>query len=228
MDISAIGAQLSVWLVPVLLAITLHEAAHAWAADRLGDDTSRRLGRITLNPLKHADPIGTFLLPGLLLLTGAPFLFGFAKPVPVAFHRLRNPKRDMALVAAAGPGINVLLAFVAALLVHPTVQLPGAVGEWTALNLANAVQINLFLAVFNMLPLPPLDGGRVLTGLLPRPYDWKFARVERYGFVILLAIFILGPIVGQALGLPGQPIWYVLAPPYEFLLNLVLTLAGIR
>ena len=154
---------------PVVTAITLHEAAHGWMADRLGDDTARRLGRVSFNPISHVDPFGTLVLPGILLLLGSPFLFGWAKPVPVAFHRLRNPKRDMVWVALAGPGINIA----AGASPRPcccircgrctTADLP----LWVCQNLENAIFVNIVLACFNMLPIPPLDGGRVLTGLLP-------------------------------------------------------------
>ena len=175
----------STWVLPVLLAITLHEAAHAFVAHRLGDDTAYRLGRVTLNPLKHIDLFGTILLPGILLFLRSPFLFGYAKPVPVNFGALNHPRRDMVLVAAAGPATNVILATLAALLFHVVSYVPAAAAPWVAENLRNALVINVVLAVFNMLPLPPLDGGRIAVGLLPNFLAEPFSRLEPYGMLIL-------------------------------------------
>ena len=191
----------STWVIPVLIAITFHEAAHAFVARMLGDDTASRLGRVSFNPLKHIDPFGTILLPGLLLLLQSPFLFGYAKPVPVNFKALRNPRRDMIWVAAAGPGTNLALATVAALALHLVVYLSGTTGQWVALNLRNALAINVLLAVFNMLPLPPLDGGRIAVGLLPDFLARPFAQLEPFGMLILIALLFLIPLLGAQLGL---------------------------
>ena len=227
MDLATVTHALSVWFLPVVLAITFHEAAHAWVAERCGDDTARVLGRVSFNPIKHVDPFGTLLLPGLLLLLKSPILFGYAKPVPVNFGRLRQPKRDMIWVALAGPGVNVLLAFVAALLLHLGVYLPPQLAAWVGENLVNAIFINVLLAVFNMLPLPPLDGGRVLTGLLPHAVTWRFAQLERYGLLILIGLLFLVPVAAESLfQVRFNPLWEVLQPMIRGLYVLILTLAG--
>ncbi|MDP1909745.1 MAG: site-2 protease family protein, partial [Hyphomicrobium sp.] len=182
----ATAYTISTWILPAILAITLHEAAHGLVAYRCGDRTAWQLGRVTLNPLKHIDPFGTIVLPGLLLLLRVPFIFGYAKPVPVNFGALGNPRRDMIWVAAAGPATNILLAVAAGLLAHLVVFLPAAAGQWSLLNLENAIMINVVLAVFNMIPLPPLDGGRVAVGLLPDVLAAPLARLEPFGMAILL------------------------------------------
>ncbi len=185
----------SIWLLPVLIAITFHEAAHGFVARFLGDETASRLGRLSLNPLRHIDPFGTILLPGLLLLAHSPFLFGYAKPVPVNFRALRNPRIGMVLVAAAGPAMNIGLAIVAALSFHLVVYLPVIAGQWVALNLKNALIINVILAVFNLFPLPPLDGGRIAVGLLPNILANPLARLESYGMMILIGLLERIPVM---------------------------------
>lgn len=205
MDIASLGHALSVWLLPIILAITLHEAAHGWAADRLGDDTARRAGRVSLNPIRHVDPVGTLLLPGFLLLV-APIVFGWAKPVPVQPARLHHPKRDMALVAAAGPALNFVLALACAWLLLIPSLIGGDAGLWLQRNLLNAVLINLVLGVFNLFPIPPLDGGRIAVGLLPMPLARRWAQLERYGLVILLALLFLVPLVTRQLGMEVSPL----------------------
>lgn len=195
MDINAILHGISIWALPVMLAIVLHEVAHGWVADRLGDDTARCMGRLTLNPMKHIDPIGTILVPVMLLIFGSPILFGYARPVPVNFRKLRHPKRDMVWVALAGPATNILLAIASAILLAVMVQLPGDM-VWLAQPVATMCQasiiINMVLCIFNLIPLPPLDGGRVAVGLLPERYAVYVARIEPYGFMIIVALLFMG------------------------------------
>ena len=193
--------DISVWVLPILIAITFHEAAHAFVAYRLGDNTAWQLGRVSFNPLKHIDPFGTVILPGVLLLSHSPFLFGYAKPVPVNFGKLNHPRLDMVWVALAGPATNIVLALIAALAFHALPFVPADAAKWTADNLKNAFIINIVLAIFNMLPIPPLDGGRVAVGLLPRVLAYPLSRLEPYGMLILLALLILLPVIGAQLGL---------------------------
>ena len=225
-DIISFIADASVWVIPVVIAITFHEAAHGWMADRLGDDTARRRGRVTINPLRHVDPVGTLLLPALLVLVKSPFVFGYAKPVPVNFARLNHPKRDMIWVALAGPGTNILLAFAAGILLHLVTIFPEGLEHWLGANLEIAILINVVLAVFNMLPLPPLDGGRVMVGLLPVHLAVRFARIERYGFMILIGVIFVLPMLAGRLGLDFDPWGWLVWPPVEFMIDSIVILTG--
>ncbi|MFQ5984457.1 MAG: site-2 protease family protein [Alphaproteobacteria bacterium] len=226
-DLGAVLWTASVWVLPVLFAITLHEAAHGYVAWRLGDDTAYRLGRVTFNPLKHIDRFGTVVLPALLLLIRSPIVFGFAKPVPVNFARLRQPKRDMIWVALAGPGVNIGLALFSTWLLRFVYLLPGPLAQWTALTLVASLLINVILAVFNMLPLPPLDGGRVAVGLLPRWLALPLARLERWGLFIIIGVLFLPHLVGKIFGIDLHIFFWLVWVPSTFVIRGITSIAGV-
>jgi len=208
----------AVLLIPVLFAIIVHEVSHGWVAKYLGDPTAQRLGRLTLNPVKHIDPLGTILVPALLVLLRTGFVFGWAKPVPVTWENLRRPKRDMAIVAAAGPASNLLMAIGWGLIVKLSLLMPDAavsISEPLKYMGLGGILANVLLMVFNLLPLPPLDGGRVAVGLLPGPWAWRLSRVEPYGFFILIGLMITGIL--------GAMIW----PVAEIVVRGVVYLTGI-
>jgi Zn-dependent protease len=223
---SAIIYTVSIWLLPVLIAVTFHEAAHGFVANFLGDETASRLGRVSLNPIRHIDPFGTILLPGLLLLAHSPFLFGYAKPVPVNFRALRNPRIGMVLVAAAGPAMNIGLAILAVLSFHLIGYLPVIAAEWVALNLKNALIINVILAVFNLFPLPPLDGGRIAVGLLPNILAKPLARLEPYGMMILIGLLIVLPLLGSQLGVDLSFVSHFISMVTGTVIRAILRLTG--
>jgi Zn-dependent protease len=200
--------QISLWVLPILVAVVFHEVAHGYVANWFGDSTAKRAGRLTLNPIAHIDPLGSVVIPLFLLLLNSGFLFGWAKPVPVSFAALRNPKRDMIFVAAAGPLMNLLLAVLSAAVFHSIrsgwPEQPQAVSETVLYPLGmiaqRSVLMNVFLGVFNLIPIPPLDGGRVLTGLLPLEWARQFAKIEPFGFPILIVLLMshsLGALIGR-------------------------------
>jgi Zn-dependent protease len=216
----------STWILPLVIAITFHEAAHAFVAHHFGDDTAWKLGRVSFNPLKHVDPFGTVLLPAMLLLSHSPFLFGYAKPVPVNFRALRSPRLDMVLVAAAGPATNILLAMVAAAAFHLVRFVPEDAAPWVVDNLKNALVINVILAIFNLLPIPPLDGGRIAVGLLPNALAVPLSRLEPFGMLILIALLIVVPMVGTQFGLSLNVVSAGVNAATGFVIGLILLLTG--
>jgi Zn-dependent protease len=216
----------SVWILPLVIAITFHEAAHGFVAHHFGDNTAWEQGRVSFNPLKHIDPFGTLILPAVLLLSHSPFLFGYAKPVPVNFRALRNPRIDMVWVALAGPATNIALALAAAAAFHLLAYAPESAAQWIADNLKNALVINVVLAIFNMLPIPPLDGGRVAVGLLPNALAVPLSRLEPYGMLILIGFLILLPMLGSQLGLNLDVISAILRAATGYVISLLLLVTG--
>jgi len=224
--LAAMLYQASTWVLPVVIAVTFHEAAHGFVAYHFGDSTAWQAGRVTFNPFKHIDRFGTIILPALLIVIRSPFLFGYAKPVPVNFRRLNHPRRDMVWVALAGPGTNVLLAIVSSLLFYGVDLMPPSPARWLAANLVNSIQFNALICVFNMLPLPPLDGGRVAVGLLPDALALPLARLERYGMLILLLFLFIVPYFGEQTGHNLNIVNWLIGAPAEALIRFVLAITG--
>jgi Zn-dependent protease len=218
--------EVSTWIIPLVIAITFHEAAHGFVAYLFGDTTAWRQGRVSFNPLKHIDPFGTILLPALLMITHSPFLFGYAKPVPVNFRALRRPKLDSVFVAAAGPGMNLALAILSAALFHLVRLAPPEAADWIGENLNNALIINVLLAVFNLLPIPPLDGGRILVGLLPDGPSRSLAALEPYGMIILLAALLILPALSAPTGLDLNFVWRFVARLTSDIVGAILHVTG--
>ncbi len=212
--------QIASWLIPLVFAIVLHEVSHGWVANAFGDPTARRKGRLSLNPIRHVDPIGTVALPLVLAVSGAP-VFGWAKPVPVVARRMRNPRLHMILVALAGPGMNLALGLIAAMavaLVRSIAPADAGIGwEFLFANLVNFLVINVFLAVFNMLPIPPFDGGHVVQGLLPRPAAARYARLARFGFPLVIFLIVILPLLAPDANIVAA----IVIPPVQAILELL-------
>ena len=217
--------QIATWLIPLIIAIVFHEVSHGLVAKRLGDPTAAERGRLTFNPIRHVDPFGTVILPLILALSHAP-IFGWAKPVPVNYRRLRHARRDMVLVALAGPGMNLLLAIVGALVLAATLTFsanPDSLGStFVAGNALNFVLINLFLAVFNLLPIPPFDGGHVVQGLLPPPLAQSFGKLGRYALLVLVVLLLVLPMLGI------NVVGHLVSPLVDRLATGLLGLFGVR
>ncbi|MEQ8652857.1 MAG: site-2 protease family protein [Kiloniellales bacterium] len=225
-DIEHFLQTLAIWALPLILGITLHEAAHAYAAKELGDPTAQERGRVSLNPLRHVDPFGTIVLPGLLLLLQAGIVFGYAKPVPVNPRRLRDPRWGMAWVALAGPASNLLQALVAVFLISLLPGLGQEPGGFLASMLIVMVYINCLLAILNMLPVPPLDGGRILVALLPPAAGAKLLAFSRKGVFLLLILFLVWPLLNRQLGLGFDPLSILITEPSLWLTHSLLSLSG--
>jgi Zn-dependent protease len=212
--------------IPVILAITFHEAAHGFVALHFGDTTARDAGRVTLNPLKHVDPVGTILIPAVLILTNAGFLFGYAKPVPVQFGALRNPRWDMIWVAIAGPAMNILLALVSAILLRVALTQGQTVDSMFVQVLMASIQLNAILAVFNMLPLPPLDGSKVLAPFLPLALARPYLAFERFGMVILVLLVFIAPMLAQRNGIDFDLVGPLILDPAQAVVRTILSVVG--
>lgn len=215
--------KLFIMAPPIIIAITCHEAAHGLIAYLRGDDTAYRLGRVSFNPIKHIDPLGTILIPGLLLLTQAPFLFGYAKPVPVNFNRLKNPRIDTILVAGAGPFTNILLAIISAIVLK-NYMVESSVSSSVIEAFKISLYINIVLAIFNMLPLLPLDGGRIIVALLPQNAAKQIAGLEKWGMAILVGGLMILPLILGSLGIHFSPFSWIIETPVQKTLEIINTI----
>jgi Zn-dependent protease len=225
MNLETIVHAIATWIIPLVIAIVFHEVAHGRVASALGDPTARNLNRLSFNPIEHVDPVGTILVPLGLAIAHLP-VFGWAKPVPVIASQLRNPRRDMVIVALAGPAMNLLLALAAALLLALFAMVwngdpSSSVALLVLENLVNFVRINIFLAVFNLLPIPPFDGGHVVEGLLPRPLAHQSGQIARYGFPVMLLLLVVLPTIVPA----ANVVQWVVGPPADALTRLLLGIA---
>lgn len=215
----------AVWIIPLVIAIVFHEVAHGWMAKWLGDPTAQERRRLSFNPLRHVDPVGTVILPLGLAIAGAP-VFGWAKPVPVIAQRMRNPRWGMVAVALAGPAMNLLLATAAAIAIGAAMALlagstPTGIAAFVLANLVNFLLVNVFLAIFNLLPIPPFDGGHVVEGLLPRPLAAQWAKIGRFGFLLLILVLVVLPMVVPGADIVGR----IVGPPADAVVSLFLSLA---
>ena len=215
--------EIAVWLVPLVIAIVFHEVAHGLVARRLGDPTAESKGRLSLNPIKHIDPFGTVILPMLLALSHAP-MFGWAKPVPVNYSRLNSPRRDMVLVALAGPGMNLILALVGTAILAATVEAKTGVGAFIAANALNFVAINIFLAIFNLLPVPPFDGGHVVEGLLPPGPAQSFRKLGRYSLLVLVLLLLVLPTLSPRANVVAR----IVSPIVDQVTRIILAIFGLQ
>ena len=213
--------QIATWLIPLVIAIVFHEVSHGWVANAFGDPTARDLGRLSLNPVRHLDPIGTVALPLVLAVSGAP-VFGWAKPVPVVAAKLRHPRPQMMMVALAGPGINLALALLSAIALAVIPDTGGPAAAFVAANLLNFLVINVFLAVFNLLPVPPFDGGHVVEGLLPRPLVGAWQRLGRFAFPILILLLLVLPMIWPEANVVER----LVVPPVRAIVEATTGLAG--